>query len=66
MKKKEDFLPPNKTKKTFFVKIDARQSRRRRPMKNKQDFLPPNKTKMSFLFFIYFVGARMTWRKRIG
>ena len=32
----------------------------------KKDFPPPNKTKMSFLLFIYFVGARMTWRKRIG
>ena len=34
--------------------------------KKKRDFLPPNKTKMFFLFLIDFVGARMTWQKRIG
>ena len=35
-------------------------------MKKRRDFLLPNKTKMSFLFLIDFVGARMTWQKRIG
>ena len=34
--------------------------------KKRRDFLPPNKTKMSFMFLIDFVGARMTWQKRIG
>ena len=35
-------------------------------MKKRRDFLPRNKIKMSFLFLIDFVGARMTWQKRIG
>ena len=65
MKKKRDFLPPNKTKMSF-SRLNQCTSVEEAAANEKKDFLPPNKTKMSFLFFFYFVGARMTWRKQIG
>ena len=45
MKKRRDFLPPNKTKPIFLDLFQERRSRLHGPMKKRKPFSPPNKTK---------------------